>query len=88
MFFIHGFDGTCRHERPHANEFKIQPSGVLRHFGHFHLYDGTLKGHFNKHISTPEPNPPRSLLQSDTYNYSLLVRLCNCSVCAQDSTIP
>ena len=50
MFFIHGFDGTCRHERPHANEFKIQPPGVLRHFGYFHPYGGPLKDHFNKHI--------------------------------------
>ena len=71
-----------------ANRCKLQPSGVFRHFGYFRRYRPmahwkvVLIKHILQHLSRPTPNPP------PPYNYWLLLRLCNCSICAQDSTIP
>lgn len=83
-------DSPCRHKRPHLGE-QVQDTTIrclqtLRVFSLVSPYYGPLKGRFKKHIlqhlSRPTPNPP------PPYNYSLLLRLSNSSVCAQDSTIP
>ena len=73
-----------------ANRCKLQPSGVFRHFGYFRRY--RPMAHWKVVLITVSifcnilVARPRTLLPP--YNYSLLLRLCNCSICAQDSTIP